>query len=80
MLRYVYADELHKFPKLAEGMFRDRADQFKTRLGWDVHVNEKGEERDQYDDLNPLYVIWEEPRWQPRWVHACVADDRPRHD
>ena len=43
MLRYVYADELHKFPKLAEGMFRDRADQFKTRLGWDVHVNEKGE-------------------------------------
>ena len=60
MLRYVYADELHKFPKLAEGMFRDRADQFKTRLGWDVHVNEKGEERDNYDDLNPLYVIWEE--------------------
>ncbi len=61
MLRYVYADELHKYPKLAEGMFRDRADQFKTRLGWDVHVNDKGEERDQYDDLNPIYVIWEEP-------------------
>ncbi|WP_298935299.1 acyl-homoserine-lactone synthase [uncultured Ruegeria sp.] len=61
MLRYLYADELHKFPALAEGMFQDRADQFKTRLGWDVNVNEKGEERDQYDDLNPLYVIWEEP-------------------
>ncbi|WP_299984528.1 acyl-homoserine-lactone synthase [uncultured Ruegeria sp.] len=60
MLRYLYADELHKFPELAEGMFRDRADQFKTRLGWDVKVNKKGEERDQYDDLNPLYVIWEE--------------------
>ncbi len=60
MLRYLYADELHKFPELAKGMFRDRADQFKTRLGWDVKVNEKGEERDQYDDLNPLYVIWEE--------------------
>ncbi|WP_377191255.1 acyl-homoserine-lactone synthase [Ruegeria meonggei] len=60
MLRYLFADELHKFPDLAEGMFQDRADQFKTRLGWDVHVNEKGEERDQYDDLNPLYVIWEE--------------------
>lgn len=60
MLRYLYADELHKFPVLAEGMFRDRADQFKTRLGWDVKVNEDGEERDQYDDLNPLYVIWEE--------------------
>ncbi|MEX0305845.1 MAG: acyl-homoserine-lactone synthase [Ruegeria sp.] len=60
MLRYLYADELHKFPVLAKGMFRDRADQFKTRLGWDVKVNEKGEERDQYDNLNPLYVIWEE--------------------
>ncbi len=60
MLRYLFADEMHKFPKLADGMFRDRADQFKTRLGWDVYVNENGEERDQYDDLNPLYVIWEE--------------------
>ncbi|WP_170475009.1 acyl-homoserine-lactone synthase [Ruegeria arenilitoris] len=61
MLRYLYADELHKHPALADGMFKDRADQFKTRLGWDVTVNEKGEERDQYDVLNPLYVIWEEP-------------------
>ncbi|MEX0318841.1 MAG: acyl-homoserine-lactone synthase [Ruegeria sp.] len=60
MLRYIYADELHKYPKLREGMFCDRAEQFKTRLGWDVHINEQGEERDQYDDLNPLYVIWEE--------------------
>lgn len=61
MLRYLYADELYKYPALAEGMFRDRADQFKIRLGWDVSVDDKGEERDQYDDLNPLYVIWEEP-------------------
>lgn len=60
MLRYVFADELMKYPSLAKGMFRDRADQFKTRLGWDVHVNAEGEERDQYDQLNPLYVIWEE--------------------
>lgn len=60
MIRYLYADELKNHPKLAEGMFRDRADQFKTRLGWDVQVNDKGEERDQYDDLNPLYAIWEE--------------------
>ena len=60
MLRYVYADELNRFPELAKSMFRDRADQFKTRLGWEVSVDENGEERDQYDDLNPLYVIWEE--------------------
>src|SRR6056297_2274330 len=59
MLRYIYSDELTCFPRLAEGMFRDRADQFKTRLGWDVTVDDHGLERDQYDALNPLYVIWE---------------------
>ena len=42
-------------------MFVDRADQFQTRLGWDVQVDHRGEERDQYDALNPLYVIWERP-------------------
>jgi acyl homoserine lactone synthase len=59
MLRYIYADQLSKLPKLASSMFRDRADQFKTRLKWDVSVDDNGFERDEYDDLNPLYVIWE---------------------
>lgn len=61
MLRYVYADELSNFPKLADSMFRDRADQFKERLGWEVKVDKDGYETDQYDTLNPLYVIWEMP-------------------
>ena len=61
MLRYIYADDLHRFQKLGTAMFRDRADQFRTRLGWDVSVDRNGEERDDYDTLNPLYVIWEEP-------------------
>jgi acyl homoserine lactone synthase len=61
MLRYLYADELANYPKLADTMFRDRADQFQTRLGWKVTVNDAGHERDEYDDLNPLYVIWETP-------------------
>ena len=60
MLRYLYADQLHRHPRLAKGMFRDRADQFRTRLGWDVSVDLAGEERDEYDAMNPLYVIWEE--------------------
>lgn len=59
MIRYIYADQLSQFPRLAAGMFRDRADQFKTRLGWDVTVDADGFERDEYDALNPLYVIWE---------------------
>lgn len=61
MLRYVYAHELDRNSKLSTTMFRDRADQFRTRLGWDVSVDEAGEERDEYDALNPLYVIWEQP-------------------
>ncbi len=59
MLRYIYGSDLHKLPVLAASMFKDRADQFRTRLGWEVTVNEAGEERDEYDDMNPLYVIWE---------------------
>ena len=59
MLRYVYGNDLHQFPLLRDTMFRDRADQFKTRLGWEVRVNEAGEERDEYDAMNPLYVIWQ---------------------
>jgi len=61
MLRYVYARDLNTHADLAHSMFVDRADQFQTRLGWDVQVDHKGEERDQYDALNPLYVIWEMP-------------------
>ncbi len=61
MLRYLYADQLGRYPALAAQMFRDRADQFRTRLGWDVTVDAAGFERDTYDAMNPLYVIWEEP-------------------
>lgn len=61
MIRYLYADELNQYPRLQSSMFRDRAIQFHDRQGWDVTVNENGEERDQYDELNPLYVIWERP-------------------
>lgn len=61
MLRYVYAGDLNAHADLAHSMFVHRADQFQTRLGWDVQVDHQGEERDQYDALNPLYVIWEMP-------------------
>lgn len=59
MLRYIHANDLHMFPVLRDSMFRDRADQFHCRLGWDMQVDAKGWEQDDYDALNPLYVIWE---------------------
>ena len=61
MIRYLYGTDLWRFPDLAAGMFRDRADQFKTRLRWEVEVDADGFEHDAYDALNPLYVIWERP-------------------
>ena len=61
MLRYLYGSELKTHPQLRDSMFRDRADQFHTRLGWNVQLTDAGEERDDYDTLDPLYVIWEEP-------------------
>ncbi|MEX0281410.1 MAG: acyl-homoserine-lactone synthase [Arenibacterium sp.] len=61
MLRFIYADELYKYGTLGQEMFRDRAEQFRDRLGWDVLVDADGQEMDEYDQLNPLYVIWEMP-------------------
>jgi acyl homoserine lactone synthase len=60
MIRFLYADQLSQFPILADSMFRDRAEQFRNRLNWKVTVNDRGWELDEYDALNPLYVIWEE--------------------
>ena len=61
MLRYIYADDLDRFPYLAQSMFEDRAKQFHARLNWEVTVQDDGTERDEYDAMNPLYVIWEQP-------------------
>ncbi|MFO7855509.1 MAG: acyl-homoserine-lactone synthase [Paracoccaceae bacterium] len=59
MIRYVYAHELDKHASLVDGMFRDRAAQFRDRMKWDVEVDDRGWERDQYDDLAPLYIVYE---------------------
>ncbi|MEO0774577.1 MAG: acyl-homoserine-lactone synthase [Pseudomonadota bacterium] len=57
MLHFIYAKDLSQHPMLEDSMFRDRACQFKSRLDWDVSVDANGHERDEYDALNPLYLI-----------------------
>jgi len=82
MLHYLYADQLDQYPLLRDTMFRDRAAQFKERLGWDVSVDSNGFERDEYDDMNPLYVIWSLPdgrhggsmRFLPTTAECMVND------
>ncbi|MFZ5752208.1 MAG: acyl-homoserine-lactone synthase [Pseudomonadota bacterium] len=61
MLRYVRGRDLHLFPRLQESMFADRACQFRDRLGWAVRVDDRGWERDEYDRMDPVYVIWQRP-------------------
>lgn len=57
MINYILGTDLWIHPELAQTMFRDRAIQFSERLAWEVNVDSKGYERDQYDVLNPIYVI-----------------------
>ena len=57
MLHFLQGATLDAHPELAGAMFRDRATQFCDRLGWAVTVDARGFERDQYDVLEPLYVI-----------------------
>lgn len=61
MLRFLTAEELGAYPGLQDSMFSDRARQFRDRLGWDVTVDRRGWERDAYDALDPIYVIWQRP-------------------
>ena len=57
MIYFRYGDNLDGIKYLSQSMFWDRAEQFSTRLRWEVTVGSNGEERDEYDKLNPLYVI-----------------------
>ncbi|MEM9049697.1 MAG: acyl-homoserine-lactone synthase [Pseudomonadota bacterium] len=61
MIRFIYADELSSNTFLEKTMFQDRANQFRDRLDWDVHVDERGYETDAYDAENPIYVVWQQP-------------------
>lgn len=82
MLRYIHGTDLANHTRLADSMFKDRAEQFYRRQGWDVTVDANGHERDEYDDMNPLYVIWENPnglhggsmRFLPTTARTMVND------
>ena len=59
MIRYLTARQLDHYPDLRHAMHLDRTAQFRDRLKWEVSVDEAGLERDEYDALDPLYVVWE---------------------
>lgn len=52
-----YGEDLHSLPLLRDQMFADRRRQFMEQMGWDLQTDATGREMDEYDALNPLYVI-----------------------
>ena len=59
-IRYLDGAGLRKFPKLRDSMFKDRAKQFLDRFKWPaLRLDNMGWERDEYDFLETLYIIWE---------------------
>ena len=66
MLKLIEGSYASFFPKDMDAMFKNRADTFAGRLGWDVVV-ENGYERDRFDDLNPLYLVSVDPETEQYW-------------
>lgn len=57
MIHFIHGDNFGDMQLLRHSMLKDRAEQFFDRLKWEVSVDPNGEECDEYDELNPLYVI-----------------------
>ena len=66
MLKLIEGSYASLFPREMDAMFRNRAEIFGERLGWEVVVK-NGYERDRFDDLNPLYLVSVDPATGAYW-------------
>ena len=66
MLKLIEGSYASFFPKEVDAMFRNRAETFSDRLGWEVMVKD-GYERDIFDDANPLYLVSVDPDTEEYW-------------
>ncbi len=66
MLRLIEGSHASFFPKEIDAMFRNRAEIFWERLGWEVIVKD-GYEKDTFDDANPLYLVSVDPDTEEYW-------------
>jgi acyl homoserine lactone synthase len=66
MLKLIEGSYASFFPKEIDAMFRNRAETFSDRLGWEVVVKD-GHERDRFDDANPLYLVSVDPDTGEYW-------------
>src|SRR5260370_26454816 len=66
MLKLIEGSYASFFPKEMDAMFRNRAQTFSERLGWEVVVR-NGYERDVFDEANPLYLVSVDPETEEYW-------------
>jgi acyl homoserine lactone synthase len=66
MLKLIEGSYASFFPREIDAMFRNRAETFSERLGWEVVVK-AGRERDRFDDANPLYLVSVDPVTEEYW-------------
>lgn len=66
MIKLIPGSRQSLFPNEIDAMFQNRAVTFSERLGWDVVVKD-GCERDDFDDLNPLYLVSVDPDTRQYW-------------
>jgi acyl homoserine lactone synthase len=66
VLKVIEGKRSSLYPMEMDAMFRNRAEIFSERLGWEVTVKD-GYERDEFDDANPLYLISVDPRTNEYW-------------
>jgi N-acyl-L-homoserine lactone synthetase len=66
MLKVIEGSYASFFPREMDAMFRNRAETFSDRLGWEVVVKD-GRERDAFDDASPLYLVSVDPDTEEYW-------------
>ena len=66
MLKLIEGSYASFFPKEIDAMFRNRAETFSGRLGWEVTVKD-GYERDEFDRANTLYLVSVDPDTEQYW-------------
>ena len=66
MLKLIEGSYASFFPREMDAMFRNRAETFADRLGWEVAVKD-GYEQDQFDRANPLYLVSVDPDTEEYW-------------
>ena len=66
MLKLIEGCYASRFPRDMDAMFRNRAEIFGKRLGWEVEVDD-GYERDRFDEFNPLYLVSVDPDSGAYW-------------